>query len=52
MANSSLLFDPTWLTTDAFADVEPINMYHKEQEDNPAAPIDIVNYHVRLPAPM
>ena len=46
MANSIIVFDPTWLTTDAFADVEPICMYHKEQEENPQAPIDIVNYHV------
>lgn len=46
MANSSILFDPTWLTTDAFADVKPIDMYHKEQEENPTAPTDIVNYHV------
>ena len=39
-------FDPTWYTTEDFAEVRPISMYHREQEPDPADPAGIRNYHV------
>ena len=46
MAQTSIAFDPTWLTTEEFVDAKPICMYHKEQEPNPEPPVDVRNYHV------
>ena len=45
-ATSTIAFAPAWLTTEEFADAKPIGMYHKEQAENPAAPVDVANYHV------
>ena len=44
--DATLEFNPTWFTTEDFADAKPISMYHLEQESDPADPVGIRNYHV------
>lgn len=39
-------FAPQWYTTEDFKDAQPISMYHREQEEDPADPVGIRNYHV------
>ena len=40
------VFYPIWYTTADFARVQPICMYHREQEPDPDDPVGIRNYHV------
>lgn len=39
-------FNPAWLTISEFSSVIPMDMYHKEQQENPAPTCPIQNLHV------